>query len=345
MFLICLDDHDKEDEDDVAHRKLKISLPATLEKITFKTNTPLELVDHSSTALKYLVVEKMTSLSFLCPNLKVLICDEIELDSTSLPQLVHSLSQSVKLAKVALVSMKINDSVSLQPLIDLLSAMTGLTHLKLTSVSNNSPDSIDFDQEKFPSLDNLYLNLLQNNIVIHLTDSFTLLELNGFKGSSPLKLKGPQKNYSLYGSRVEILCDEQLNELVEMVFRGSSQIILEDIALCFRIPFDLLNLQRIQFQDVSRPLDETLATRFNGLTSMSFHFHQEPSFAVIQGHLKTASKFKQLTTLEFTCENYYEHERKRFTTLKIRREDFPSLKKVIWILPLPVELDLSEQTH
>ena len=386
------------------HEKVKISLPASLEKLTFTTFTPLELVEHSSTSLKYLVVDGIISSSFVCPNLKLLICRKIELDPATLSRLVHSISHCDKLARVSLIFMQIHKSVSLQPLIDLLSSMTGLTHLKLATVHSHrfyhsvyfvenvfSPDSIYFDQQKFPSLVSLHLKLPKTKIVFHLTDSFVSFKLSRFKGSSSLELEVWDKVYSVYGYGIEVVCSEQLDNLVEVTLDqspdrtelslvrsedtsqihdshcfpldggkaktgsfstwlfglisshansgateaggGDNQEAALDIILpphleqldlhlvsslnslrlsspalrCLSIShvrqlrLDLPSLREIQLQNWFEPLDATLATQLGALTSMTFRFvgEKEASVAVMESHLKTASEFKQLTTLKF----------------------------------------------
>ena len=207
------------------HERRPISLPTSLEKLTFNVRRSLVCFGHSSTSLKYLVSRGIASFSLVCPNLKVLVCDEIELDPTSLTRLVHSLSHSVKLAKVSLVSSnEIHESVSLQPLIDALSSITGLTHLKLSS-RNHSPsdggDGIDFDQKKFPSLVNLDLNLPGRKIVFHLTDSFTSFKVNRYMCSSCLELEVWDKVYSVYGHGIKVVCGKQLDNLAEVTLDQS----------------------------------------------------------------------------------------------------------------------------
>ena len=416
------------DKGDVPQEKVKISLPTSLEKITFETNIFLELVDYYSTSLKYLVVESMVSSSFVCPNLKVLICRRIELDPASLSRLLHSLSQCEKLAKLALVFSNIHMFVSLQPLIDLLSSITGLTHIKLSAEYHSPTDSIRFEQQKFPSLNSLHLKLPNTKIVFHLDNSFAFCELG--KGLSSflefLKLNGPNKNYSVLGHCIEVLCNEELYKLVEVTLHQDSyppelrliqsedtsgsqdseclplhgdtkavsfcpwllglfnsrvnsdetelgRVNKEEIALNMVLPpklkqfdlhltssladslrfssstleylsishvhelsFDLPGLREVQFRNWFHPLDDTLATQSNALTSMSFHFDHDVKLtaAVIKCHLKTASKLKHLTTLEFLgIDNWSEC----LESVRIRQEDFPSVKKFIWTISLNVE--------
>ena len=177
----------------------------TLEDIQFNQlkRWTSSLVDYHSIS-KYLVVKQETSISFECPNLKVIIFDAIKLDSTvSLFRLLNSLSQCVELQKLALAFTRHN-SVSMQPLINLLSGITGLSHLKLTSKFNTSPDSISFEQEKFPSLSNLNLDLSRTNVFFSLDNSFTSFTLSQCKDADFLELKGPSKNYFVRGHFIQV---------------------------------------------------------------------------------------------------------------------------------------------
>ena len=236
--------------------ELTISLPTYLEKLSFKTNLPLELVDYYSTSLKHLVIENIPLFPFVCPKLKVLICRQIALHSVFLSRLLHLLSQCVQLAKLVLY-FECRESASLQPLIDLLSGITCLTHLKLSQLANgdeddSSPGSICFDQHKFPSLSSLGLHLPRTKIVLHLDNSFTFFKPNRSKDSLSLQLKGPRKNYSVNGSCVKVLCNQQLDKSVEVTFQDSSDSTainwkpFNDIFPQFLVPSNLPNLRKIQ---------------------------------------------------------------------------------------------------
>ena len=202
--------------DDEPNEKVRISLPTSLEKLTFKTNKPLELVGHSSTSLKYLVSKGIASFSLVCPNLKVLISRSVKLDS--LPQLMYSLSQCEKLAKVVLVFSRTQESVSLQPLIDLLSTITGLTHLKLSAEYHSPTDSIRFEQQKFPSLGFLSLKLPKAKIIFHLDNSFpfTKFNISPSKDGDSLAANGLNKNYFVDGRFIDILSNEELHEMTNL---------------------------------------------------------------------------------------------------------------------------------
>ena len=399
--------------------KLKISLSPTLEKVTFKTRIPLELVDHSSTSLKYLVVQNVLFVSFVCPSLKVLICWEMEMDSESMSRLRHSLSHCVKLTKVALFFRTTHESVSLQPLVDLLSSITGLTHIKLFANWVSPPERTDLDPQNFPSLNSLHLYLPNAKIVFHLIDSFTTFELN-WSVSSCIKLNSPHKNYSVDVLHAEILCNKELNNLVDVTVQYSTKslrlIQLEDTSpsqnlQCFSFHSDtqtvafapwlfglinspvnlgetklevkneeetalnvilppklkkmqlelsyslnslclfssilqylcishvhqlrlhMPNLREIQFRDWLEPLDDTLVMQLNALTSMYFYFcfKKEPSVAVIESHLQTASKLKHLTTLHFWCPHNWPE---CLGCVRIRQEDLPSVKDFSWDIPV-----------
>ena len=72
------------------HDKRTISLPTSLEKLNCNILFgSLEFVGHSSVSLEHLASRGTATFSLVCPNLKVLICDVIVLDQTSLPRLVH----------------------------------------------------------------------------------------------------------------------------------------------------------------------------------------------------------------------------------------------------------------
>ena len=177
----------------------KISLPTGLEKLTFEVDN-FELLEYSSPSLTHLVVGSVTSFSLACPSLKVLSCRDFILDPESLPGLLHSLSECVTLVQFRLSFFIWKDPVSLQPLIDLLSSMTQLTHLQLCHLIPDAHfhGSVDFEVKKFPSLSVLHLDLRQTQITFHLTSSFIVSTHGQY-----LELRGPKKNYFLRGYRVE----------------------------------------------------------------------------------------------------------------------------------------------
>ena len=215
---------------------VKISLPTGLEKLTFNIQKS-ELLEYASPSLMHLMVGCGTSFTLACPSLKVLICEQFRLRSESMPGLLHSLSKCVTLVKFRLTSQLMDDSVSLRPLIDLLSSMKQLTHLELRhfaprivapayyhdgielkgSEFYSEPylavaavaaftrsavyqDSIDFDEKKFPSLGYLQLHLLPTEITLHLTSSFTVC-LDRWPDDAII-FKGPNKIYLVNGSHV-----------------------------------------------------------------------------------------------------------------------------------------------
>ena len=203
----------------------KIFLPTGLEKLTFGIMN-FELLEYSSPSLTHLVVERGTELSLVCPRLKMLIYEGILLSSDSMPRLLNSLSKCVTLVKLRLVLFSHGHPVPLQPLIDLLPSMTQLTHLELRHLGSYLPpfshlvlaqsgndyaapddfyDSIDFEENRFPSLVSLDLELLKIKITFHLTSSFTVsTDIWGQPGvNNSLTLKAPNKEYSAKGIRVE----------------------------------------------------------------------------------------------------------------------------------------------
>ena len=420
--------------DHAPEEKLMISLPS-LKKLFLWTNAHFELVDHSLTSLEYLMVHNMASLSFVCSNIKVLVCHEIKLDPESLSQLLKSLSKCVKLAKLELELRK--KSVPLQPLIDQLSNLTDLSHLDLTFFDYDSPhppipDTIHFRQREFASLCFLNIRLQKTEIVSHLTNSFTSFKFNRYS-ESELELKGPNKNYSLTGSSLKVLTDEELDKLVEVTLhyypdsagesdsdgesdstegtdlieesleqledanrrqsldlspRGGTETFtlwswlsalvnqlvnlaeakgtsfnvllpreLKKIQLYSNLPLDSLcfssptiecltishfyalrlhlpNLRQVQFRDLLEPLDDTFV-QLSGVTSMSFYFAYGPPIAVIKSYLKTASKLKQLTTLEFLVS--YRKLYRPLGSVQIRQKEIPSVKKFTWNIPFIFE--------
>lgn len=152
----------------------------------------------------------------------MLICDDFKLDSACLSQLLHSVSQCVKLAKLALVFNNIHESVSLQPLIDLLSTMTGLSHLKFTVDDDSLAKTTYFEQKTFPSLISLHLDLPLTKIVFPLTYSFTCFELSRSNNGDSLQLDGPNKNYYVSGRGVDVFPDEKLDKLVDLTLHQGS---------------------------------------------------------------------------------------------------------------------------
>ena len=184
---------------------VKISLPTGLEKLTFNIQKS-ELLEYASPSLMHLMVGCGTSFTLACPSLKVLICEQFRLRSESMPGLLHSLSKCVTLVKFRLTSQLMDDSVSLRPLIDLLSSMKQLTHLELRHFGSRivAPayyhDGIDFDEKKFPSLGYLQLQLLPTEITLHLTSSFTVC-LDRWPDDAII-FKGPNKIYLVNGSHV-----------------------------------------------------------------------------------------------------------------------------------------------
>ena len=114
--------------------------------------------------------------------------------------LIQSFSQCVAIEKVAMDFIHIDESVFMQPLMEMLSGMTELTHLKFANQYLVSSDiSFDFEQKKFCCVRNLKLDLHQTKVIFHLTDYFTFFKLNRSKNSHFLQLEGPGKNYSVRG--------------------------------------------------------------------------------------------------------------------------------------------------
>ena len=183
----------------------RISLPTGLEKLAFEVRN-FELLEYSSPSLTHLQVGWGTSFSLACPSLKVLSCRNFELRSESMTGLLHSLSKCVTLVQFRLRFYTEKDPVSLQPLIDLLSSMTQLTHLQLFHLAPAAHfhDSVDFEEKKFPSLSDLHLDLRQTEIAFHLTSSFTICHHRDWtleeRYNIGLKLTGPNKNYLVHGS-------------------------------------------------------------------------------------------------------------------------------------------------
>ena len=144
----------------------------------------------------------------MCPNLKVLTCRGFRLSSKSRPQLLNSLSKSIKLVELSLDlwSSRSRNAVPLQQLIDLLSSMTQLSHLKLSfmggddSEDTSEDDTIHFEEKKFPLVRRLDLRLPTTAIILHLSNSFSRTAR-----SDGLLLKSPDKIYSVDGYRVECL--------------------------------------------------------------------------------------------------------------------------------------------
>ena len=100
-----------------------------------------------------------------------------------------------------------------------------------------------------------------------------------------------------------------------------------------RLQLDLPRLRRMQFWDWVQPLDDTLAAQLDALTSLSFCFSrtQQPSVAVVESHLETASRLQRLATLEFSCPDH--KEKIPLGSVRIRQQDFPSVKTFMWAIP------------
>lgn len=178
---------------------LRVTLPHNLEKLAIKMNRPFQLIDHSSPSLRCLVVTDMSELLFDMPNLEVLICCHAKLSSHLHVQLQQSLSKCHKLRKVELW---FGDSLFLQPLIDLLLGMKHLQHLALSSSDSTKTPTIHLKLRDDQSPKSLRLELLQTEIVLHLTGSFLSFQ---FDPSVLLRLKGLHKELHVEGKRVSIL--------------------------------------------------------------------------------------------------------------------------------------------
>ena len=207
-------DHSKSNPD-LPRKKPSISLPPNVEMLSLRMCQPLELVKHSLTPLKYVAVDQIVPVSLMCPDLKVLICYELFLSPKSQRQLLHSLPKCTKLTKLRIRCLFIHEFVSLQPLIDSLSDITCLSHLKLSVMHHSPPDSIHLKQQKFPSLDTLRLDLPFTDVYLYLASSFTCLQLERFKNF--LMLRGPNKDYCVDANRVVASSDdEKLDKLIKM---------------------------------------------------------------------------------------------------------------------------------
>lgn len=148
---------------------------------------------------------------------------------------------------------------------------------------------------------------------------------------------------SIMGSRetqdeAELVLSPELKQLnlhlasLDSLRLSSSTLQCLSISHVNRASFDLPSLRVIQLNDCLNPIDDTLPMQLNRLSSMSFHFdHSAPSVAVMESHLKMASKLEQLTTLEFSspynCPEFLK-------SIRIRQKDFPSVKKFIWAVPI-----------
>ena len=196
----------------------KIALPTRLEKLALNI-LGYKLLEYSSTSLKHLEIGYGGSFSLVCPSLKVLICQGFELRPESMPQLLHSLSKCAKLAKLGMYlwSSRSRNAVSLQPLIDLLSSMTQLSHLRLVELLEyeyqvelerepgeaHEDDIIHFEEKKFPPLRRLYLSLPTTVIILHLTNSVIQPRPEMLSDCYNYFLKGPDKTYSVGSCRLE----------------------------------------------------------------------------------------------------------------------------------------------
>ena len=103
-----------------------------------------------------------------------------------------------------------------------------------------------------------------------------------------------------------------------------------------QLRFHLPSLRKIQLVSWLEPLDDILVAQLDALTSMSFCYglNKHPSVAVIESQLKTISKLKQLTTLEFSSPFNWPED---LGCVRIRQEDLPSVKRFTWTLPVSFE--------
>ena len=176
-----------------------ISLPQNLNTLLVKTNGLFRFFDGSSLSLKQLFVHDTSELRFNFPNLELLSC-ETQLS----PQLLESLSKCGKLRKVQFKLRTTENSVSLQPLVDLLCSMNHLQDLSL-SCSSKTP-TIQLELREDHSLTDLRFKLPKTKLIFHLFGSFRLLQLRRPDIASAhllhftqIRLKGPRKELKVLG--------------------------------------------------------------------------------------------------------------------------------------------------
>ena len=180
-----------------------ISLPHNLHSLTVETDRPFRFSDDSSLSLKRFWCSDISELHFDFPNLELLSC-ETKLS----PQLLESLSKCGKLRTVKFKLRTTDDSVSLQPLVDLLCSMDHLQMLSL-SCSSKTP-TIHLELHEDHSLTDLRFKLLETELVLHLFGLFRFLQFrqpdspNFLDPFSPphltrIRLKGPRKELKVLG--------------------------------------------------------------------------------------------------------------------------------------------------